>query len=157
MYDCPAPTTQELDANTSATTVGIADWKTIAPVMLPIARVSLPWRTQMTELNFSGSSVAIGAMTSASSTSSTPSVVGEVLDRVDEEDRADDDQAEGHEDLEVHDPQARARPGRRDARPVEPVEAQRREVLGIDVRVGLEVALDVPPVDAEQHDAPRPT
>src|SRR6188472_2406924 len=68
-------TTHVLDAKTSATTVGIVDWKTIAPVMLPIASVSLPWRTQMIELNFSGSSVAIGAMTSASSAGSTPSVV----------------------------------------------------------------------------------
>ena len=59
--------THVLDAKTRATTVGMVDWKTIAPVMLPIASVSLPWRTQITELNFSGSSVAIGAMTSASS------------------------------------------------------------------------------------------
>ncbi len=64
-----------LDAKTSATTVGIVDWKTIAPVMLPIARVSLLARTQITELNFSGSSVAIGAMTSASRVLSTPSEV----------------------------------------------------------------------------------
>ena len=53
----------------------MVDWKTIAPVMLPIASVSLSWRTQMIELNFSGSSVAIGAMTSASSAGSTPSCV----------------------------------------------------------------------------------
>jgi hypothetical protein len=31
----------------------MADWKTIAPVMLPSASVSLFWRTQMIELNFS--------------------------------------------------------------------------------------------------------
>ena len=67
----PGPMTQLSAANRIATTVGIVDWKTIAPVMLPIASVSLPWRTQMTELNFSGSSVAIGAMTRASSSSST--------------------------------------------------------------------------------------
>ena len=84
----PWATTQVLDAKSSATTVGIVDWKTIAPVMLPIASVSLPARTQMIELNFSGSSVAIGATTSASRTSSTPRIVGEVLDGVDEEDRA---------------------------------------------------------------------
>ena len=35
-------TTQVLDAKTSATTVGMHDWKTIAPVMLPIASVGLP-------------------------------------------------------------------------------------------------------------------
>ncbi len=40
--------------------VGMHDWKTIAPVMLPIASVSLPCRTQIRLLNFSGSSVAIG-------------------------------------------------------------------------------------------------
>src|SRR6187402_3556876 len=73
MYE-PGPMTHELEAKTSATTVGIVDWKTIAPVILPMASVSLPWRTQMIELNFSGSSVAIGAMTRASSAGSTPSV-----------------------------------------------------------------------------------
>ena len=68
-------------------------WKTIAPVMLPIASVSLPWRTQIRLLNFSGSSVAIGAMTSASRTgrhSQSPS--GQVLHRVDEDDRAAEDE-----------------------------------------------------------------
>ena len=85
----------------------MVDWKTIAPVMLPIARVSLPWRTQMIELNFSGSSVAIGAMTSARSTGSTLNCVGQVLDRVHEEDRAQDDQAERGDDLEVDHPEAR--------------------------------------------------
>src|SRR5258708_38232606 len=68
----PGPIAQWLDANTSATTVGIVLWNTIAPVMLPMASVSLPWRTQITELNFSGSSVAMGATTSARSASSTP-------------------------------------------------------------------------------------
>ena len=68
----PGSTAHVLDAKTSATTVGIDDWNTIAPVMLPIESVSLFWRTQMIELNFSGSSVAMGAMTSASSASSTP-------------------------------------------------------------------------------------
>ena len=62
-------------AKIRATNVGNADWNTIAPVMLPIASVSLPWRTQISELNFSGSSVAIGAITRASSSSLTPSVV----------------------------------------------------------------------------------
>jgi hypothetical protein len=62
-------------AKRSATTVGIVDWKTIAPVMFPIARVSLPWRTQITELNFSGSSVAIGAMTSARIVGAMPNEV----------------------------------------------------------------------------------
>ena len=86
MYE-PSAIVQRDDANSSATTVGIVDWKTIAPVMLPIARVSLPCRTQMIELNFSGSSVAIGAMTSARSASSTPERRRQVLDRADEEAR----------------------------------------------------------------------
>jgi hypothetical protein len=47
-------------AKTRATTVGIMLWKTIAPVMFPIASVSLPLRTRMTLSSFSGSSVAIG-------------------------------------------------------------------------------------------------
>jgi hypothetical protein len=45
-------------------TVGRQLWKTIAPVMFPIASVSFPVRTHSTLLNFSGSSVAIGAMIS---------------------------------------------------------------------------------------------
>src|SRR3954464_4385324 len=69
-YD-PSATTHELEAKTSPTTVGMHDWKTIAPVMLPIARVGFPWPTQMTEFSFSGSSVATGAMMRASSTLST--------------------------------------------------------------------------------------
>ena len=39
---------------------------------------------------------------------------------------------------------------------IEAVEAQRREVLGVDVGVGLEVALDVPGVDPEQDDGHDP-
>ena len=42
------------------------------------------------------------------------------------------------------------------ARAVEAVEAQRREVLGVDVGVGLEVALDVPGVDPDQDDRHDP-
>ena len=103
-------TTQVLDAKTSATTVGIVDWKTIAPVMLPIASVSLPWRTQMTELNFSGSSVAIGAMTSGEQRAvDVRAWVARWLDGVDEEDRADDDQAERGDDLQVDDAQQAGR------------------------------------------------
>ncbi len=73
--------------------VGMHAWKTIAPVMLPIASVSLVWRTQMRLLNFSGSSVAIGAMISASSDGSRPRLDGDVLDAVDEDERPADDHA----------------------------------------------------------------
>src|SRR5512146_432139 len=69
----PAVTTHVWGAKMSATDTGIADWKTIAPVMLPIASVSLPCRTQRIELNFSGSSVAIGAMTRATMIGAIPS------------------------------------------------------------------------------------
>src|SRR5918998_3035113 len=47
-------------------------WKTMAPVMFPRARVSLLFLSQMTELNFSGSSVARGASTSAIRPAGTP-------------------------------------------------------------------------------------
>ena len=59
------PTVHNVGASTRPTDVGIALWKTIAPVMLPRARVSLPRRTHSTLLSVSGSSVAIGAMMSA--------------------------------------------------------------------------------------------
>ncbi len=49
-------------------------WNTIAPVMLPSASVSLRWRIQSTELNFSGSSVAIGVMSSETTSGAAPSV-----------------------------------------------------------------------------------
>ena len=44
----------------SPTIIGKEDWNTIAPVMFDIARWSLPLIIQDIELNFSGSSVAIG-------------------------------------------------------------------------------------------------
>ena len=123
--------------------------------MLPIASVSLPWRTQITELNFSGSSVAIGAMTRATMIGAIPRELRQVLDGVDEEERPDDDQAEGGQDLDVDDAETRhdalaVRRGRIDA-----VEAERREIVEVDARVVLEVALDVPAVD--QRPAPTAT
>ena len=69
----PPPTTvHKAGAKTSPMDVGMALWKTIAPVILPIASVSLPRRTHRTLLSVSGSSVAIGAMTSASRVPFTP-------------------------------------------------------------------------------------
>ena len=88
--------------------VGIADWKTIAPVMLPIASVSLPWRTQMIELNFSGSSVAIGAITSASSTWLTPSAVATWPTASTNATAPTTISAERDQHLDVDDPEARA-------------------------------------------------
>ena len=116
----------------------------------------MPPRTQMIELNFSGSSVAIGAMTSASRISSMPRMVGEVLDGSDEDDRAEDDQGQGRDDLEVDDPQPRDRRIGAVRAPVDAVEAQRREVLGIHVGVGLEVALHVPRVHPEEREGHEP-
>ena len=57
--------------------IGIVDWKTIAPVMLPSARLSLPSLTQKKLLAFSGSSVASGASTSERTSGSIPSVLGD--------------------------------------------------------------------------------
>ena len=94
----PAPETDQIcGANSSATEVGIALWKTIAPVMLPMARVSLPCRIQITLLSFSGSSVAMGAMIRASSVPFRPSDAREVLDAVDEAPRPADDAGQGQE------------------------------------------------------------
>ena len=145
-----------LEAKTRATTVGIVDWNTIAPVMLPIASVSLPWRTQMTELNFSGSSVAIGAMTSASRTLSTPSWRARWSTASTKKTAPSTISAERREDLQVHDPQPRDDRIVRVRAAVEAMEAQRREVGRVDVRVGLEMALHVPGVDADQHDGDDP-
>ena len=113
----------------------------------------------MIELNFSGSSVAIGAMTSARSTRIDVELVGQVLDRVHEEDRPEDDQAERREHLEVDHPEPRH--GRVDPMrgTVQPVEPQRGEILRVDVGIGLEVALDVPGIDPDQdhgHDPLEP-
>ena len=139
-------------AKTRATTVGMVLWNTIAPVMLPIARVSLRWRTQITLLNFSGSSVAIGAMTSASRASSTPSVWA----------RCSTAPTNAYAPTMMH-PRAnrtwtltirrRGTAGRRGATD------DRGGGTGAAARssrstggVGLEVALDVPGVHADQHD-----
>ncbi len=51
--------------NKSPTETGKVAWKTMAPVILPKARVSLPFHVQVTLLNFSGNSVATGARSSA--------------------------------------------------------------------------------------------
>ena len=115
-------------ARVRPTTVGMHDWKTIAPVMLPSASVSLPWRTQMTLLNFSGSSVAMGAMTSARTRGRHAQRAGEVLDRVDEDDRADQDHAQRHQHLERHDPQSRHVGFLAVAGHVQPMKPQRREL-----------------------------
>ncbi len=55
------------------TDTGKVLWNTIAPVMLPSARVSLRWRIQSTELNFSGSSVAIGVISRETMSGAAPS------------------------------------------------------------------------------------
>jgi hypothetical protein len=65
--------------SSSPTVTGKADWKTIAPVMLPSARVSLRRRTHSTLLNFSGSSVATGATSSAKTRCDTPKLSASVL------------------------------------------------------------------------------
>jgi hypothetical protein len=52
--------------------IGTVDWKTMAPVMLPSARLSFPSRTQKKLFAFSGSSVARGARTKERTSASTP-------------------------------------------------------------------------------------
>ncbi len=58
--------------NASPKATGMVDWKTIAPVMFPNARLSFPSRTQKKLFAFSGSSVASGARTSERTSGSTP-------------------------------------------------------------------------------------
>jgi hypothetical protein len=68
-----APESSQLwGAKRIATITGRQLWKTMAPVMLPIASVSFPCLIQMMLLNFSGNSVAIGAMIRASTAGATP-------------------------------------------------------------------------------------
>ena len=83
--------------NARPTAIGIVDWKTIAPVMLPSARLSLPSLTQKKLFAFSGSSVASGASTSESTSGSIPIVLGDVDQLLDEQVRAADDRAEADE------------------------------------------------------------
>ena len=139
----------------SATTVGIVDWNTIAPVMLPIASVSLPWRTQMTELNFSGSSVAMGAIDQREQ------------DLVDAEEWARCSTASTNT-VAPRTMHARAtstwttRSRRRGAgvaagrAPVEPMEPQRGEVAWRRPRRRPRSALDVAGVDAEEDGGREP-
>ena len=138
-------------ANSRATIVGIVDWNTIAPVMLPIARVSLPCRTQMTELNFSGNSVAIGAMTRARISGSTPSDVDRCSTASTKKNAPTTIRASAVSDLEVHDAEARHRPLAVRGRGIEAVEAERGEILEVDGRVVREVAPHVPAVDADEY------
>ena len=56
---------------------GMQLWNTIAPIMFPSASVSLPWLTHRTLFSFSGSSVAIGAITSASSVALALELLGD--------------------------------------------------------------------------------
>ena len=57
----------------------------MAPVMLPRASVSLPLRIQITELNFSGSSVATGVMSSETISGLAPRRSLDVAHRLHEE------------------------------------------------------------------------
>ena len=147
------------EANRSATTVGIVDWKTIAPVMLPIARVSLSWRTQMIELNFSGSSVAIGAMTSARMAGSTLSCVARSV-TASTKNAAPTMMKPSAVMTCTLTTRRRGTPGSvAMGRPVDPMEPQRRELRRMLGRLLLEVAADVPGVDRDQdcgHDPLEP-
>src|SRR5918995_1520558 len=65
---------------------GMVDWKTMAPVMLPRARESLPSRTQKKLLTFSGSSVASGSRMRERMLASAPQRERDVGDISEEED-----------------------------------------------------------------------
>ena len=120
--------------------------------MLPIARVSLPWRIQMIELNFSGSSVAMGAMTSASRTWLTPSDVA-TCPTASTKATAPTTISPSATSTWRFTIRRRGEPSGVLVRPrIEAMESQRRQVLDVDRRVGLEVALDIPAVDHEQRD-----
>ncbi len=54
---------------------GIVDWNTMAPEIFARARVSFPLMVQVIELNFSGSSVATGAMRSERINVDTPDLI----------------------------------------------------------------------------------
>ena len=79
---------------------GIVDWKTIAPLMLPSARASLPSRTQKKLLTFSGSSVASGARTRARTRASTPMLSAMLEQLFDEEVGAADHRPEADQELQ---------------------------------------------------------
>src|SRR6266545_2401430 len=63
---------QRHQVSRSPIVTGNDDWNTMAPVRFPRASVSFPRRTQITLLNFSGSSVASGASRSANASRGTP-------------------------------------------------------------------------------------
>ena len=146
-----------LGAKTSATTVGMVDWKTIAPVMLPIASVSLPCADPDDRVELLGQlgrdrrddqgeqhrvEPSVVARCSTASTKATaPTMISPSAKRT-----------------WTLTTRSRGTAGSLAmGAAVEAMEAQRREVLGVDVRVGLEVALDVPGVDADQDRRPRST
>ena len=90
--------------------IGIVDWKTIAPLMLPSARASLPSRTQKKLLTFSGSSVARGARIRARTRASTPRLSAIFSQVFDEEVGAEDHQPEAERELEDAERQRRVLP-----------------------------------------------
>ena len=94
----------------------------------------MPARTQMTELNFSGSSVAIGCDDQREERLVHAERGRQVLDGIDEEDRSEHDERESDDDLEVHDRAGAALPGRPVRRRVEPMEPERREIARVDLR-----------------------
>ena len=110
----------------------------------------------MTELNFSGSSVAIGAMTRARSASSRPNDVA----------RCSTAPTKKYAPTMISPSAARTwtltirrrggAAGILDVARVEVAEAERREVLQVDARVGLEMALHVPDVDPDQDGGDDP-
>ena len=147
------PMAQLAGAKSRATAVGKQAWKTIAPEMLPMASVSLPCRTQRMLLSFSGSSVAIGAMTRASNVALTPEAVRDGRDCVDEDDGAADDEPQGEDDLQGHHAQSWDDRIGSMRSAIQTVEAQRGEVAAVPgLRFGREMGPDVDAVQDEEDD-----
>ncbi len=155
MYE-PGATTQDSLAKISATTVGIVDWKTIAPVILPIAKrvLALAHPDDGVELlrqlgrdrgDDEGEEQAVDV-----------ELLGEVLDGVDEEDRTEHDQPERDNDLEVHHTQPRNGGFTPVRASVDAMEPEWREFLGVHLSLRLEVPLDVPGVDPDEPDSDDP-
>src|SRR5918998_1698334 len=125
---------------------GTVLWKTIAPVMLPRAKVSFPSRTHRTELIFSGSSVASGASMRATSPAGRPMVSAVCLTASTKTSAPTTMSARASSAWATtahHSPRRRRRP-----------EAPQREALGdiLQRAAGVEGPADVVGVGDEQED-----
>ena len=110
----------------------------------------------MIELNFSGSSVAIGAMTRASSVLSTLSCVAMWSTASTKKIAPRTIRPRATTTCRLTTRSRGTLGSTRCAFAIEAMETERSEVLGVDVWIGLEVALDVPGIDPDQDDGHEP-